>query len=221
MIYSFGYPFVYGFLRLLIQLLGRLRIFDRVNIPKTGALIYCPNHLSDADPPTVFVSVPKGAWFIGKQELFDPPVSGWFFRHFHGLPIKRDSADRAALRRAEDLLKRGERLVIFPEGRCAQDGHLQRIQSGAALLAIRTGVPIIPIGLTNTNQMQPYGDLIPRRSKDPVTITFGQPIHPDDFSHLRKSETIEALTRKLEEELARLTGQLDRIDHCDTSSTIP
>ena len=75
------------------------------------------------------------------------PVVGWMFSHFQGFPIKRDSADRAALRRIEALLKAGEPVVLFPEGRLSESGRLQRVQPGAALLSLRTGVPIIPVGL--------------------------------------------------------------------------
>lgn len=207
MIYFLAYPFVFTLIRLIARILGRVRSSGEENVPLIGGMIYCPNHLSDADPPAVLVTVPRRAWFIGKEELFQIPVFGWFFRHFHGFPIKRDSADRAALKRAETLLKSGEALVIFPEGRCAQDGKLQRIQPGAALLAMRANVPIIPVALEHTSEMLPYGAQVPRFSKHPVTVTFSPPIRPQDFVHLSRSQAIEAVTEKLGEELARLTHQ--------------
>ena len=91
-----------------------------------------------------------------KQELFENWFTNWLFRAMHRLPIKRDSSDRAALRRIEELLKRGEPVVIFPEGRCSQTGKLQKIQPGAALMSInRTGAPIVPIGLMHTAELLP------------------------------------------------------------------
>ena len=207
MLYFLTYPFFFSAIRLGLKLLGRLRSSGEENVPLRGGLIFSPNHISDADPPTVFVSFPRRAWFIGKEELFQIPVVGWFFHHFHAFPIKRDSADRAALKRAEACLRRGEPILVFPEGRCARDGKLQRIQPGAAMLSVRTGCPIIPVGLEHTNEVLPYGSLRPRFSKHPVTVTFGPAIRPQEFSDLRHSKAVEAVTKRLGEELARLTNQ--------------
>ena len=206
MIYFLTYPIVFIFFRLLARLLGRVQTQGVANVPLTGGFLYCPNHLSDADPATVFVTIPRRAWFIGKSELYDIPLVGWFFHHFHSLPIKRDSADRAALRRIETLLKCGDPVLIFPEGRCAQDGILGRIQPGAALLSLRANVPIVPVGLRHTNQLLPYGTLMPRFTKDRVTVAFGTPIHPSEFAPLGRSAAIAAITEKLRDELIRLTA---------------
>lgn len=207
MFYFLTYPFFFTVLRFVVRVFGRVQSSGEGNVPLAGGFIYCPNHISDSDPPTVFVTIPRRAWFIGKEELFRLPVLGWIFTHFHAFPIKRDSADRAALRCAEACLKRGEPILIFPEGRCAQDGKLQRIQPGAAMLAVRAGVPIVPVGLQHTNELLPYGLLVPRFSKHPVTVKFGQPIYPEQFAHLKHGAAIQAMTEALGEELARLTDQ--------------
>ena len=115
-IYFLAYPVIFAVFRLLLRVLGRARATGEHFVPRTGPVIYCPNHMSDADPPTVFLCVPRRAWFIAKSELFEIPVLGKFFAHFHGIPIKRDSADRAALRRAEGILKRGEAAGDLPGG---------------------------------------------------------------------------------------------------------
>ena len=207
MIYFLTYPFFFTVLRLALRVLGRLRSSGEKNVPRTGGLIYCPNHISDADPPTLLVTFPRRAWFIGKEELFQIPVVGWFFHHFHAFPIKRDSADRAALRRAEACLRRGEPILVFPEGRCSQSGKLQRIQSGAALLSVRTGVPIVPVGVQNTTDLLPYGSFKPRYAKRPITVTFGPPIPPQQFAALKHGDAVQAVTREIGLALAHLTGQ--------------
>jgi 1-acyl-sn-glycerol-3-phosphate acyltransferase len=207
MIYFLCYPLVFVFFRLLARILGRVRSSGEHHVPAHGPVIYCPNHISDADPPTVFVCVPRRAWYLGKSELFAVPGVGWFFAHFRGIPIKRDSADRAALRRAEAILRRGEALVIFPEGRCSERGTLQRIQPGAALLSVRTGAKIVPIGLRHTNEMLPYRAQFPRFARHAVRVDFGPAIDPTEFAKLGRSGAIAAITQKLGEELARLTDQ--------------
>ena len=212
---------MYCILRLAIRLLGKLKTSGEHNVPGSGGVLYCPNHLSDADPPTLFVSLPRRAWYVGKSELFEIPVVGAFFRSFRGFPIKRDSADRAALRKAERLLMRGEPLVLFPEGRCAQDGVLARLQPGAALLAIRTNCPIVPVGIAGTNRLLPYGSRLPRFTHQPVTVMFGPPIYPSEFSHLANSRAIEAITEKLGERIAGMTNQIPPPFHRKIRRSVP
>ena len=207
MTYFLLYPLVFTLLRLLLRVLGRIRSSGESNVPPSGGVLFCPNHISDADPPAIFVTTPRRAWFVGKSELFEIPVLGWFFAHFQGFPIKRDSADRAALRRIEALLKSGQPVVLFPEGRLSEDGTLQRVQPGAALLALRTGVPIVPVGIQNTNLVVPYGDLLPRFSPRSVQVTYGSPIFPQSYSSLPRPKAIAALTAHLAAALAELTGQ--------------
>jgi len=207
MTYFLLYIIMCPLMRLLMRVLGRIQSLGEGHVPMSGPVIFCPNHLSDCDPVALFVTTPRRTWFLAKAELFDIPYLGWFIAHFHGIPIKRDSADRTALKKAEALLKRGKPLVIFPEGRLSEDGRLQRIQPGAALLSVRTGAPIVPTGLQNTDQIIPYGSVTPTFSRDPVRVMFGPPISPADYAHLPRAQAIEAITRKLGEELARLTGQ--------------
>jgi len=203
-IYFLAYPAMFAVLRLLMRVLGRIRASGEHQVPRRGGVIYCPNHLSDCDPAAIFVTAPRRCWIIGKSEIFDIPLLGWFFARFQAFPIRRGSPDRAALRRAEALLKSGEVLLLFPEGRLSEDGHLQPLQPGAALLSLRTGCPIIPVGLCHTPQIVPYGSLRPRPSQNPVTVTYGPPLNPEAFAALPRSAAIAALTQALGEELSRL-----------------
>ena len=207
MFYFLAYPLVFVVLRLLMRVLGRLQSSGEANVPAHGGVLYCPNHISDADPVAIFVTTPRRTWFVGKSELFEIPVLGWFFAHFQGFPIKRDSADRAALRRIGTLLKAGEPVVLFPEGRLSETGLLGRIQPGAALLSLRAGLPIVPVGLQNTNGIVPYGKIRPRISPRVVQVAFGPPIFPKDYMQMPRPEAIAAITQKLGLELARLTDQ--------------
>ncbi len=217
MFYFLAYPLVFVLLRLMMRVLGRLRSSGEENVPATGGFLLCPNHISDCDPPAVFVSCPRRPWFVGKSELFALPVLGWMFAHFQGFPIRRDSADRAALRRIEALLKAGQPVVLFPEGRLSETGALQRIQPGAALVSLRTGAPIVPVGLQNTNGIVPYGELAPRYSPHRVEVIYGAPIHPQDYAALPRSEALAAITAALGGALARLTHQPPPADEGKTA----
>jgi len=188
-IYFLSYPLLFASLRLILRVLGRLRSSGERNVPRRGGVLYCPNHSSDADPTAVFVTAPRRCWMVGKKELFEIPVLGPYFAQLQGIQIHRDTPDRAALRRIEEVLKGGEAVL------------------GVALVALRTGTPIIPIGLENVNGILPYGKLVPRWSPKPVVVTYGPPIRPQDFAALPRGRAIEAITHRLGEELARLTHQ--------------
>ncbi len=207
MVYFLLYPLVFVLLRLLMRVLGRLQSSGEENVPAVGGFLLCPNHISDCDPPAIFVSTPRRAWFVGKSELFEIPVLGWFFSHFQGFPIKRDSADREALRRIEALLRAGQPVVLFPEGRLSEDGTLQKLQPGAALLSLRTSVPIVPVGIVNTSRIVPYGKLRPRFSHRPARVAYGRPIYPQDYAALPRREAITAMMQALQAALAHLTSQ--------------
>ena len=207
MIYFLSYPFLFASLRLILRVLGRLQSSGEGNVPRRGGVLYCPNHISDADPAAIFVTAPRRCWMVGKKELFQIPVLGPYFAQLQGIQIHRDTPDRAALRRIEEVLKGGEAVLLFPEGRASEDGRLQPLQSGVALVALRTGTPIVPIGLENVNGVLPYGKIAPRWSPKPVVVTYGPPIRPQDFAGMPRSRAIEAITHKLGSEIARLTGQ--------------
>lgn len=191
--------------RLVFQFLGGFRSVDKNNVPKTGGVLICPNHLSDADPPAVAIAMPRRCYFMAKEELFSVRILGSFLRHWKMIPIKRDSADRTALRRAEELLKAGEAVVIFPEGGGNIEGTLQPLHSGALMLALRCKVPVVPTALVNTNKVWTYTDPLPHRAGVPVTVTFGEPM---DFSDLYgKKGAIEEATRRLTLRLAEMLDQ--------------
>src|SRR5579862_8989558 len=108
MLYNVVHAIIWLIFRPLGAILGRLRSSGQERTPRSGGVIFCPNHVSDSDPGIVLVTLPRKSWFIGKEELFQIPVASLLFRALHGIPIKRDSPDRAALRKAEEILSRGE-----------------------------------------------------------------------------------------------------------------
>jgi 1-acyl-sn-glycerol-3-phosphate acyltransferase len=191
--------------RLVFRYLGGFRRIGAQNVPKTGGVLICPNHLSDADPAAVGVAMPRKPYFMAKEELFSLRILGTVLRYWKMIPVKRDSADRAALRRAEELLKGGEAVVIFPEGGGNFEGTLQPLHSGALMLALRCKVPVVPVALVNTNVVWKYADPLPHRAGVPVTVTFGEPM---DFSDLYGQKgAIEEATRRLTVRLAEMLNQ--------------
>jgi 1-acyl-sn-glycerol-3-phosphate acyltransferase len=183
------------------RLLGRLRVEGAENVPRAGPVILAPNHVSAADWPAVGVAAPRTLWFMAKEELFAIPVLGPLIRICRAFPVRRDSADRAAFRLTEALLARGEAVVIFPEGRVSEDARLQPLKQGLALLALRTGATVVPVGLLGTERLLPYGKEIPRPVREPVVVRFGPPIPLEDLRDGRRAApsrgALDAATERL------------------------
>ncbi len=187
---------------------GRVRVVGAENVPVTGGVLFCPNHVSDADPLAIAVTCPrKTPYFVAKRELFDIRYLGFWLRLWRVLPIQRDTADRAALRRFEELLKAGEAVILFPEGGGNSDNTLQPLHPGALLVALRAKVPVVPVALRNTGVVWTYGDPLPHcvGTPAPISATFGQPL---DLSDLwGKPGATNAATQRLAVALAEMLGQ--------------
>jgi 1-acyl-sn-glycerol-3-phosphate acyltransferase len=169
-------PIAWVIFRLIYALLGGLRFEGRENVPLTGGVLITPNHISDADPPTVGLALPRACYIMAKEELFQMRIIGPIIRWLHGFPIKRYTADRTALRTAEQLLERGEAVVIFPEGKLSEDGQLQELLPGALLVAHRANAPIVPTILLGTDSLMPYGKVWPRHAHRRIVVRFGRPV---------------------------------------------
>ena len=157
-----------------VYLAGLFRAVGVENIPRTGPLLICPNHSATLDPPLVPAFVPRGdTWSMAKSEFFRKPFIAFIYRSYHSFPVVRHTADRAALRRAFDLLKAGHSVIIYPEGTRVESGLLAQPEPGAGFIAQKAGCPVLPVGLTGTRECLPKGARWPRRTR--VTITFGRP----------------------------------------------
>jgi 1-acyl-sn-glycerol-3-phosphate acyltransferase len=161
---------------------GGIRFEGRENVPRRGGVLITPNHISDFDPPTVGIALPRACYFMAKSELFDIRIGGTLIRLLHGFPVKRYSADRAALRTAEQLLDKGECVVIFPEGKLSEDGKLQPLLPGVLLVARHANVPIVPTIIEGSDRVMPYGTLKPRRAHQRTLVRFGPPVTVDQLT---------------------------------------
>ena len=227
--YRLLYPLIRSTLSVLWRVCApRLRMTGQNNIPRRGGVLICPNHISDVDPTLVQNASPRivsrSLWFMAKRELFSMkfPIIGELgpkIEFFQTFPVDPNEPDREALRRAADILKAGQPLVVFPEGFCSLDGEMNEIQAGAVMLALRGNVPIVPVGLWNTTGVMPYGSLIFRPTLQHVGIHFGKPLRFDDLKDKPKREAREIATQRLTEAIkqARETaknGLQDRVLNC-------
>lgn len=164
---------LYGLLRILITkpllFFFRMEIRGTGNWPKRGPAILASNHLSNMDPPLICLSYPGQICWMAKAELMRVPVLGSFLIRLGAFPVRRGENDRAAIRRARELLEQGYVVGMFPEGTRQREGAFGEPQSGVGLLAMTTGVPVIPVRIRGTGEIARGGRL--RRAK--VTVTVG------------------------------------------------
>lgn len=201
------YPLARVAIQILVMLLApRLRISGQHHLSHRGPVILAPNHSSHADSALLCAAVRRPLWFMAMRDIFKNPFLARFATFFKAFPIERDSADRAGLSFAETLLAHKQVLVVYPEGRLSLDGNLGHIQSGAALLALRSGATLIPVGISHSTQLMPYGMQWPRLTLAPIRVHFGEPISMTDLAHLPKRQQRQIATQRLEEALRRATA---------------
>jgi cytidylate kinase len=170
-------------IRVLARLLTHLHLEGDVSHLPPGALIVAANHASSADPPLIggFLNqaLDRPINWLGKRELLEAPVVGWAMRQAAIHPVDRRAADVDAFRTAMRILESGNVLMVFPEGTRSRDGALQAVREGVAVLALRSGAPVLPVGIADTDRFWPRGHLLPSPGKD-VTITFGKAFRVQD-----------------------------------------
>lgn len=156
------------------------------NIPE-GPCLFIANHLSNADAVSIYRALrPRRIYFLAGVKLKGTTMTRVVMEALDTIPIKPDSPDVEALKRAVDSLKHGKSVLIFPEGTRSRTGRMQRGKRGAALIARRAGVPIVPIALTGTEQFLPINDSNmggEQMRHAAVTVTVGRPFHLDQLSY--------------------------------------
>ena len=166
-------------LRAIVRAVARFRSEgDFAAIPRTGPLIVASNHASSADPVliTSFLSqdIDRPLNWLGKRELVEWPPAGWAFRIAAIHPVDRQAADLEAFRSAMRILEAGQVLAIFPEGTRSRDGALQPVREGAGMLALRSGAPVLPVAVVDSDRLWPKGSLLPKSGKR-VSVRYGVP----------------------------------------------
>ncbi|MHB8577515.1 MAG: lysophospholipid acyltransferase family protein [Dehalococcoidia bacterium] len=157
-----------------LALFARWEVRGAEHLPASGGVLLVANHLHNADPPLLGASIRRRRLvFMAKIELFRRPPASWATRLFGAFPVHRFEADLGALRTAQELLRTGHVVAILPEGHRNRDGiALQQPFPGAALIALRAGVPVLPVAITGTQQIRSLAILLKRPR---ITVTVGEP----------------------------------------------
>jgi 1-acyl-sn-glycerol-3-phosphate acyltransferase len=159
---------------MLAFLCARFKVRGRENVPVQGPLLVISNHINLADPPLIAISLRRITIIMAKEELFHSRFSGYFVSRFGSFPVHRGQMDREALRQADQVLARGWALVMFPEGTRSPEAKLQPAFPGVALLAIRSGAPILPVGISGSENIK---GAIWWLRRPRITVNIGTPFH--------------------------------------------
>jgi 1-acyl-sn-glycerol-3-phosphate acyltransferase len=184
------------------------------NVPQEGPAILASNHLSFSDSFFLPLVIPKRRmYFVGKSDYFTGTgLKGRFNRAFFSrlgtVPIDRSggAASEAALRAGLQILRRGDLFGIYPEGTRSPDGRLYRGRTGVARLALKAGIPVIPVAMVDTDKIQPPGRVIPRIGR--VGVKIGKPLDFSRYQGLDEDRFIlRSITDEIMYELMQLSGQ--------------
>ena len=204
---SWSSRFVYVVIRSLVcgltRLITRLKIEGQENLPPTGAYVLAPVHRSYVDTPIIACLTSRRLRFMAKQEVWDNRPAGWLVSALGAFPVKRGTVDREAFNRCIMALEGGEPVVLFAEGERKDGPLIQPLFDGAAYIASRAGVPIIPVGIGGSARVMPrHAKMIyPKK----VHVVIGKPIYPQLNGSGRASrKAIAAVTEQLSEDLQRL-----------------
>lgn len=189
--------FVYGCVSYLLvfpifRLLFRGQTIGISNVPKGGGLVVVSNHGSHLDPPILGHALGRPVAFMAKSELFKVPILSLIISACGAYPVNRGAGDREAIRNASNRLSEGWATGVFLDGTRQENGRVNDPKAGAALLAARTGSPILPVAIVNSHRAFPKGSLLPRF----VSI------------HLRVGEIIQPPKTKKREDLTYTTKEI-------------
>ena len=183
-------------LRTFYRIVYRIKIEGTENIPREGSFVMCGNHIDFVKVPVIVLFSPRKINFIGKAELFDNKILAWLGNLFDVIPVKRGKQDVESMKRSLKVLNKGEGLGLFPEGTTRGLEKGVKVKNGAAFMALRTGKPIVPVGVEVT---EGFGAKI--------TVRYGKPLDYSKYkSRTPDKETLDKVTNEMMDVIKKLAN---------------
>ena len=175
---------------------SRIRLRGRYNVPTGGAFIIASNHLSWTDIPLIPLHLQRKVIYMAKEEYFSSKLA-WLVRFLGAFPVKRGEGDRQALRAGEEQLKKGNILIIFPEGTRSRTRTMAKAHAGMGMIALRSGVPVVPVAIWGSEDaLKKFGAK--------VTISYGEPVVLSPKGKKITREDIDGATDKVMRKIAEM-----------------
>ena len=183
-----------------------VEVIGRENIPSEPA-VYAANHSSALDIPLVYSNLPMQFRIMAKIELFRYPFMGWHLTRSGQIPIDEKELNLAGVKKAIKTLKNGMSLMVFPEGGRTPDGEIKKFQSGAFFMAIKAGVPVVPMAIVGAFEMLKMNTYVIHRGR--LQLVIGKPISTEGYSSRDMEKLAEKVKAAIEEMYSiRRSGEL-------------
>ena len=202
------YTVVRTILNLFCRTFWRTKVIGARNVPRTGPFILAPVHRSNIDTPLACTVTARRMRYMGKDSLWKTRPIGWILSALGGFPVSRGTADREALRRCIQVLEAGEPLVLFPEGERKSGRDVQPLFDGAMYIALKAGVPVIPVGIGGSERAMPKGKKYLRPSK--CVVIVGEPLIPPVSEGRASRSAVRDFTALLHGRLQNLFDEAQR-----------
>ena len=193
-------PTFYRLVRLTARILSvylfDIRCHDREETLVDGAAIILSTHQSHFDPVLIGVTFNEHLNYLARRTLFDNAIFAWIIRMLDAIELDRDRSGLAGLKETMKRLKRGEKVLIFPEGTRSSDGKIAPLKPGFLSVARRTKVPLIPVAITGAYEALPRGSKLPVLY--PLRVAVGKHIEPAEFADLGDDEFLDLVRIRLQ-----------------------
>jgi 1-acyl-sn-glycerol-3-phosphate acyltransferase len=206
----FWYQLCRNALKLVAVFVYRVRFSGQENIPATGGVLIVSNHQSHFDPPLVGIGSRRQMHYVARRTLFSFRPFGWLLRSVGAIPIERDGIGLSGIKESLKLLKRGEMVLIFPEGTRSFDGEIAPFRPGFTALAVRSNAAILPVAVEGAFQAWPRTNRFPGLGR--IRVHFGEPIPHAEIAGRDERELVAEVERRVRECLATLRGNCAQKD---------
>jgi len=190
-----GYDALRVFARLIGVLLFQIRCRGRQHMPPRGAVLICSNHQSVLDPVLVGLAFDRRLNYLARDSLFRFTPLRWLIQYLDAIPIDREGLGLAGLRESLRRIKRGEIVLIFPEGTRTPDGSVHALHSGFCALARRGNVTLLPVGIDGAFDAWPRSAIVPHPT--PIHVCVGEPLSPEQIRSLDDEHLVRQVEQRL------------------------
>lgn len=187
---------------LIFKIFWKIEVVGIENVPKEGGLLLASNHVSYLDPIVLGITMNRKICFIAKKEAFNNIFGSIILKHLNAFSVDRGKVDIRSFKKALNILQEKKVLGLFPEGTRSLNGELQELKSGIIKIAMKTGVPILPVGIIGTYKIYSHGKIFPTLFKYNITVRYG-PLQYFDKGmigdKIYQKEVLNMLSQKIKE----------------------
>ncbi|MDE0735859.1 MAG: lysophospholipid acyltransferase family protein [Pirellulaceae bacterium] len=202
-----GYCVLQSLTRCLAITTFQVRCWGRENFPRTGGALVCSNHQSFLDPVVIGNSSSRPINYLARKSLFQFGPLGWLLDFVNTIPVEREGFGVGGIRETLRRLKRGEMVLLFPEGTRCNDGHIQPFKQGFSAIARRSRAALVPVGVDGAYDAWPRSERLPQFQQ--VRVVVGEPISPELVQSLDDEQLLEELRRRIIDCIAQARQQRD------------